>query len=88
MVKVLAKTSLVAMPEEMQYENLEINLVLDPADTFIYDHLTLKQADELLDQIKFFNELTVNIKKSQFLKERSLSRLFAPTATFHQDQID
>lgn len=27
----------------------------------------------------------MNIRQSQFLKERSLSRLFAPTATFHQD---
>ena len=69
----------------MQNANLEINLILNPEETFIYDHLTIKEADELLDKIKFYNELKVNIKHNQFLKERSLSRFFAPTATFHEE---
>lgn len=83
MVKALAADSLFLMPESMQYKNVEINLILTPEETFIYDHLSIKEADELLDQIKFYNELTMNIKYSQFLKEKTLSRIFAPTATFH-----
>jgi hypothetical protein len=49
MVKALAKDSLTLMPEDMRNTNLEINLILNPEETFIYDHLTIKEADELLD---------------------------------------
>ena len=64
MVDALSKEDLIPMPEDMQYQNVEINLILNPEETFIYDHLTIKEADELLDQIKFHNELTMNIKHS------------------------
>ena len=40
------------------------------------------EADELLDQIKMYNELTKNILYKDFMKERALSRIFAPIATY------
>jgi hypothetical protein len=48
----------------------------------------MKEADSLLDQIKFFNEVSIGIRYTAFLKERQLSRLFVPTATFHDDEFD
>lgn len=67
---------------------MEINLIVNPEDTFLYDHLNMKEVDDLLDSIKVFNELTVGIKYDDFLSERHLSQFFAPTATFHQEDAD
>ena len=53
-----------------------------PDDTFHYDDLTPLELDEILDQIKMFNELKKNILYKDFMQQRQLSRLFAPIATF------
>jgi hypothetical protein len=42
----------------------------------------------MLDLVDFYNELTHGIKLERFLKEKQLSQVFAPIATFHQDLQD
>lgn len=45
MVKVLSKNSPALMPTDMQSSNLEVNLIVNPEDTFVYDHLSTREAD-------------------------------------------
>lgn len=42
----------------------------------------------MLDEVQFYNELSYNIRLRTFLKEKQLSRLFIPIATFNQDHVN
>ena len=46
--------------------------------------MTAKESDKLFDTITLFNELKQNIILSDFLKQKALSRLFVPLATFDE----
>lgn len=81
---VLSK-SIIEVPLSERYVSLQINLRLNTEDTYTYDAYTLQEAETLLDNIVFFNELSYNIELNMFLKERALSKLFVPIATFNED---
>ena len=61
------KEAIIDVEEGDQFEGLEMNLAHLPKDTYHYDDLTPLEADELLDQIKMFNELKKNIRYKDFL---------------------
>ena len=77
--------SIVEVPLAERYVSLQINLRLNTEDTYTYDAYTLAEAETLLDNIVFFNELSYNIKLNMFLKEKALSKLFVPIATFNKE---
>lgn len=42
----------------------------------------------MLDEVSFYTELKSNIVLKRFLKEKLLSQVFTPIATFHEDFKD
>jgi len=81
--------SIIPVPLEQRYVSHDVNLRLTPEDTYIYDeYATLEEAEEMLDEVQFYNELSYNIRLRTFLKEKQLSRLFIPIATFNQDHVN
>ena len=46
------------------------------------------EVEDMLDEIQLFSELSFNILLKRFLKEKQLSRLFTPIATFNQDFVN
>lgn len=77
--------SIVEVPLQERYVSLQINLRLNTEDTYTYDAYSLAEAETLLDNIVFFTELSFNIKLNMFLKEKALSKLFVPIATFNKE---
>lgn len=65
-----------------------MNLRLSPEDTFMFDPYTLPEIENLLDEIIFYNELSHNIMLKTFIKEKQLSRVFVPIATFNNDTLN
>jgi hypothetical protein len=64
-------------------------LVHDVADTFLYDAKTLKETEDMFDQIKFYNEIELNIKLAKYLdKCKQLSGILAPIVTFDNNRTD
>lgn len=47
--------------------------------------MTATQADELLDSIKLYNEISENIILKDFVSHKALSRLFVAVATFDEE---
>ena len=62
-----------------------MNLCQLPNATYHYDELTPWETDELLDQIKLFNGLKKNIIYQEFMRDVSLSKFFAPIATYDKE---
>ena len=80
--------SIIEVPLEQRYVSHDINLRLTTDDTYIYDGLDLTTVEDMLDNIQFYNELSFNIRLRTFLKEKQLSRIFVPIATFNQDHVN
>jgi hypothetical protein len=80
--------SIIEVPLEQRYVSHDINLRLNTDDTYIYDGLTLSTVEDMLDDVQFYNELSFNIRLRTFLKEKQLSRIFVPIATFNQDHVN
>lgn len=59
---------------------------LTPEETYIFDSYNLTEAEATLDNSTFYNELKSNIDLKTFLKEKVLSRVFVPIATFNEDK--
>jgi hypothetical protein len=50
----------------------------------MYDEYSKEDIETLLDKIKFFTDVELGLKMSDFvLQENHLSQLFLPVATFH-----
>ncbi len=59
---------------------------LNPQETYLFDGMSVEESDELLNSLTFYNELPINIQLKSFLKEKQLSRVFIPVATFHEER--
>jgi hypothetical protein len=64
-----------------------VNLRIQPEDSYLFDGLTAKEADDWLNNVTFYTELTYNLPLQNFLNERILSDAFVPVATFHSDDV-
>jgi hypothetical protein len=45
------------VPDWEYFTGLEMNMNLHPKETFHYDDLSAVECDEILDEIKLYNEL-------------------------------
>ena len=61
---------------EQIYKSLELNLRIKPEDSYIFDGLTLSEAESWLNNATFYSELIYNIQLEKFLKERDLADSF------------
>lgn len=66
----------------------EINLRIQPDDSYLFDGLTAKEADGWLNNVTFYSELTYNIPLQNFMNERLLADAFVPVATFHKEDAN
>lgn len=82
---------LAMMKSQMQHDfskfeakgKLQLNLVHEPKNTFIFDSYEKDQLEEVLDKIKFFADIEQGITNHDFiLKEDHLSTIFVPVGTF------
>ena len=80
--------SLTEMPEVLVDASNEINLRIVPENTYIFDGINQEEADEILDDIEFYHELSHGVVLHTFMKEKVLSRVFTPIATYHQDLVN
>lgn len=76
------------IPEDRLFTSEELNLRLRPEDTYTFDGISLKEAESILNNITFFNEMTYGIPLKHFLQESTLSKVFVPVATFNNDKTD
>ena len=73
MTAIKNKNTIVALPTDQTYVSEEINLRLNPDDTYFFDGLNISQADSILNNVTFYNELVFNIPLNNFLAESMLS---------------
>ena len=73
MTAIKNKNTIVALPTDQTYVSEEINLRLNPDDTYFFDGLNISQADSILNNVTFYNELVFNIPLKNFLAESMLS---------------
>lgn len=66
------------------HESLAQNLLQHPAETFLFDEIEGLKLEELLDNINFYNEVTVGITKGDFDYIRELN-VFIPVTSFHAE---
>lgn len=71
---------------EQIYKSFELNLRIKPEDSYIFDGLTLSEAESWLNNATFYSELIYNIQLEKFLKERDLADSFVPVATFNHNK--
>ena len=76
------KESLIVVPDVLQDRAQDLNLRIAPADTYVFDSYSLEAIEDILDNTKFYSELSLNILLEDFLKEKVLSSVFVPIATF------
>jgi hypothetical protein len=72
--------------EDIQEVNVEINMVVKPSHSFIYDHMTSQQVDTMYNNITVYNALLKNTKVKRFNEVNQLNKIFVPIASF--DQVD
>jgi hypothetical protein len=63
-------------------------LRIKPEDSYFFDGLTVDQAEDWLNNVTFYNDLTYNIPLGRFLSERALAEAFVPIATFDNERRD
>ena len=88
MVGMKSHDTIEVVPEERIFASMELNLRLKPEDTYTLDGLSLKEAESILNNMTFFNELVYGIPLKHFLQEITLSKVFVPVATYNNDRAD
>lgn len=71
------------MPEELVGKALEQNINLDPRETFVYDEVLGGNLEDILDVIKFYNEVDVGFRLENFNYLKEL-KVFIPVASYDQ----
>ena len=67
---------------------LQMNLAHEPEHTYIFDEYTQEKLDHILDKITVYSDLELGISMQDFvLREKTLSQLFIPIASFHDEEM-
>lgn len=67
-----------------QGENLQINLAHEPQHTYLFDEFERENLESILDKIYFYCDLAFGISMEDFVtKEKIVSSIFVPVASFH-----
>lgn len=63
--------------------HLQLNLAHEPEHTYIFDEYSQEQLDGILDKVAFYCDLTLGLSMKDFvLREKTLSQIFVPVASF------
>uniref|UniRef100_A0A7S3IGW8 Uncharacterized protein n=1 Tax=Strombidium inclinatum TaxID=197538 RepID=A0A7S3IGW8_9SPIT len=66
--------------------DLQLNLAHKPEHTFMFDSYTHSRLEDTLDRIKFFSSPLRGMTMNDFIrKEPTLSQIFIPVCSFHND---
>ena len=69
--------------------SVPLNFRMDTADTYLFDGLSLTEAEAMLDTVDFYNEIDVNIRLGHYLtRYRQLARVLTPILTFDDTRRD
>jgi|OM-RGC.v1.017189830 hypothetical protein len=69
-------------------EHLQLNLAHEPEHTYIFDEYSQEKLDDILDKITFYSDLTMGMTMNDFvLREKTLSQIFIPVASFDDEDI-
>jgi hypothetical protein len=85
MTAIRGQDTIQTVPQSLLWRSNELNLRIKPEDTYLLDGYTLKDAEQLLNNVTFYNELAFNLPLKKFLSESVLSAAFVPVATFNED---
>lgn len=70
-------------------DSLATNFVYGTADTYLYDELLLSEAEDMLDDVTFYNQVNKGIRLGNFKPvQRKLSLLYLPILTFHEEKVN
>ncbi len=78
--------TIVAIPEERIATAEELNLRIQPENTYLFDGLSLAEMEGILNNMTFYHELVFGVPLNKFLSESVLSQVFVPVATFNEDK--
>lgn len=63
--------------------NLQVNLLQEPKNTYIFDEYDKKTLEDKLDKVNFFSDLELGINVDDFInREYDLGHFFVPIGTF------
>jgi hypothetical protein len=85
MTAIRGQDTIQTVPQSLLWRSNELNLRIKPEDTYLLDGYTLKDAEQLLNNVTFYNKLAFNLPLKKFLSESVLSAAFVPVATFNED---
>lgn len=70
-------------------DSLATNFVYGTADTYLYDELLHSEAEDMLDDVTFYNQVNKGIRLGNFKPvQRKLSLLYLPILTFHEEKVN
>lgn len=85
MTAIKGQNTIQTVSSDILWTSNELNLRIRPEDTYVLDGYSLQNAESLLNNVTFYNELVFNVPLKSFLQETILSKVFVPVATFNQD---
>ena len=69
-------------------EHLQLNLAHEPEHTYIFDEYSQEKLDHILDKITVYCDMTLGMTLNDFvLREKTLSQLFIPVASFDDPSL-
>lgn len=54
------------LPSEIVGDSVAANLYVAPGNTYLYDSLTTSEADDMLDDVNFYNQVNKGIRLGNF----------------------
>ena len=68
---------------------LQVNLLQDPKNTYVYDEFDKKQLEKVFDKTGYFSNLELGIDVNHFvLHEKDVGQFFVPVGTFDDASKD